>query len=116
MGAGGERLKDKVNGRTDATPQQRAILAEFCRTLRQPSARAAPAAAPSHPSPVQGISQSMSPRTRQTLELLLAGDSEKQIAGKLGLSPHTVHDYVKAVYRRFDVCSRPELLALWIRR
>jgi len=59
---------------------------------------------------------SLSPRTRQTLELLLAGDSEKEIAGRLRLSPHTVHVYVKSLYRRFDVCSRGELCAKFIDR
>jgi two-component system nitrate/nitrite response regulator NarL len=51
---------------------------------------------------------------RQTLALLLAGDSEKQIAHRLGLSQHTVHVYVKALYRRYDVSSRGELLARWV--
>jgi DNA-binding CsgD family transcriptional regulator len=58
----------------------------------------------------------MGPRLRQTLELLLHGDGEKQIAGKLKLSQHTVHGYVKEVYRRFGVNSRAELLALWVKR
>ena len=57
----------------------------------------------------------LSPRMRQTLDRLLAGDSEKQIARELGVSPHTVHIYVKALYRGFDVCSRGELLARFVR-
>lgn len=51
------------------------------------------------------------PRLRQTLAALEDGDSEKQVAARLGLSPATVHDYVKAVYRHFRVHSRGELLA-----
>jgi DNA-binding CsgD family transcriptional regulator len=58
----------------------------------------------------------LSPRMRQTLERLLAGDSEKEIAVRLGLSHHTVHVYVKTLYRRFDVCSRGELLARFVRK
>lgn len=58
----------------------------------------------------------MAPRLRQTLDLLLVGDGEKQIAGKLKISPHTVHQYVKSVYKRFGVSSRAELLALWVRK
>ena len=50
-------------------------------------------------------------RERQTLECLLGGDSEKQAAAKLGLSIHTVHDYVKHLYRVFNVASRGELMA-----
>ena len=52
---------------------------------------------------------------RQTLERLLAGDSEKEIAVRLRLSPHTVHVYVKSLYRRFGVCSRGELFARFVR-
>lgn len=52
---------------------------------------------------------------KQTLQRLLAGDSEKQIAAHLGLSPHTIHVYVKALYKRFDVASRGELLARFVR-
>jgi DNA-binding NarL/FixJ family response regulator len=53
----------------------------------------------------------MSPRMLQTLELLSNGDAEKEVALKLGLSQHTVHVYVKALYRRFGVNSRAQLLA-----
>jgi DNA-binding CsgD family transcriptional regulator len=56
------------------------------------------------------------PRLRQTLECLLEGDSEKQAALRMGLSRHTVHDYVTALYRRLGVSSRPELMALCLRR
>ena len=56
----------------------------------------------------------LSPRMRQTLDRLLAGDSEKQIALKLGVSPHTIHVYVKSLYRGFEVNSRGELLARFV--
>lgn len=55
-------------------------------------------------------------RQRQTLDGLLAGDSEKQVAARLGLSRATVHEYVTAVYRHFGVCSRGELLAVFVGR
>ncbi len=54
----------------------------------------------------------LAPRLQQTLHLLAGGDSEKQVAYKLGISPHTVHNYVKALHQRFEVSSRGELLAL----
>jgi DNA-binding CsgD family transcriptional regulator len=47
----------------------------------------------------------------QTLRSLLGGDSEKQCAAKLGVSHHTVHVYVKALYKKYGVSSRGELLA-----
>jgi len=58
----------------------------------------------------------LSPRLRQALACLLEGDSEKQAAARLGLSPTTMHQYVTALYRRFGVRSRAQLLAHMLRR
>jgi DNA-binding CsgD family transcriptional regulator len=58
----------------------------------------------------------LSQRERQTLELLLTGNAEKQIAAQLKISRHTVHVYVKSLYKRFDVNSRGELLARWVQQ
>ena len=70
-----------------------------------------PADAPvAHPE-MNGLTE----RERQTLDRLLAGDSEKEAAAALGLSPHTVHVYVKALYRAFNVNTRNELLAKFVR-
>ena len=51
------------------------------------------------------------PRHRQTLDWLLTGASEKEIAAALGLSVHTVHQYIKAIYRSHKVRSRAQLMA-----
>jgi DNA-binding CsgD family transcriptional regulator len=53
----------------------------------------------------------LSPRLRQTLDCLLEGDSEKQVAARLDLSTATVHQYVTALYRHFHVQSRGQLMA-----
>jgi DNA-binding CsgD family transcriptional regulator len=58
----------------------------------------------------------LSPQLRATLEQLLAGDGEKQIATSLGLRHATVHEYVGKIYRHFGVRSRAELMAYFIRR
>jgi DNA-binding CsgD family transcriptional regulator len=61
---------------------------------------------PNHPAgaPLQ-------PRLLKVLEELLSGHSEKQVAAKLNYSPHTIHTYVKAIYKHYEVSSRSELLA-----
>jgi DNA-binding NarL/FixJ family response regulator len=59
-----------------------------------------------HPDLTYGLSK----RMIDTLQLLLAGDSEKEVAIKLGLSQHTVHIHVKNIYKRLTVCSRAELM------
>jgi DNA-binding CsgD family transcriptional regulator len=56
----------------------------------------------------------LSPREREVLLFLLGGDSQKEVARKLELSEYTVGDYVKNVYRHFQVSSRGELLAHFI--
>ena len=61
------------------------------------------------------VAAELSPRMRQTLDRLLAGDSEKEIAYRFGRSPHTVHVYVKKLYQRFGVCSRGELFSRFVR-
>ncbi len=56
-------------------------------------------------------SKDLAPRLAQTLEALLNGASEKEVSNQLGISRHTVHNYVKALHQRFGVNSRGELLA-----
>ena len=97
----------------DPAQQRRQLVADLCRLLGSRIG--------SSTKPVNGHSHtkqqlpSLSPRMRQTLDRLLVGDSEKQIAGGLGLSRHTVHVYVKALYKGFGVSSRGELLAKFVR-
>lgn len=54
------------------------------------------------------------PRLQQVLAGIKQGLPSKEIARRLNLSVHTVHDYVKELYRRFGVSSRAELLSLWV--
>lgn len=49
-------------------------------------------------------------RQRLTLNLLLEGLSRKEIASHMGLSTHTVSDYVKTIYSHFGVQSHAELM------
>src|SRR5262245_48108973 len=53
--------------------------------------------------------------TGHAVGLQLADDG-KQVAIRLGLSAPAVHQYVSALYRKFGVSSRGELLARFIRR
>lgn len=50
-------------------------------------------------------------RQREVLANLLLGLNAKEIASHMGLSPYTVNDYIKALYRRYQVSSRGELMA-----
>jgi DNA-binding NarL/FixJ family response regulator len=53
----------------------------------------------------------LSPRMKDTLGELLTGAADKEIAERLGLSVHTVREYVKSVLHAFGVSSRAELIA-----
>lgn len=53
----------------------------------------------------------LSPAERRVFDLLLEGMAEKQIGSRLHISQHTVHCHVRAIYRAFQVHSRPELFA-----
>jgi len=58
--------------------------------------------------------EALQPRLKKVMKHLLEGDSEKQVAYKLKLSPHTVHEYVKNLYSELGVNSRGELLAQFV--
>ena len=53
----------------------------------------------------------LAPRQQETLELLREGLADKEIAQRLGISPHTVNHYTKSLYRHFGVQSRATLIA-----
>lgn len=91
----------------DPVVRKRRLIADLCRILGHQLGQA-------YNTLPSRAAVSLSPRMRQTLERLLAGDSEKEVAARLGLSRHTVHVYVKTLYRRFDVCSRGELFARFV--
>ncbi|MCE9599077.1 MAG: response regulator transcription factor [Spirochaetia bacterium] len=48
-------------------------------------------------------------RERQVLSLMVKGKSINSVATFLGLSDHTVHGYVKSIYKKLNVHSRAEL-------
>jgi len=52
------------------------------------------------------------PRLSTVARLLAAGNTNKQIARHLGLSPHTVKDYVDDLIKRFGVHNRTEVAVM----
>jgi DNA-binding NarL/FixJ family response regulator len=111
----GELASADSEGSNMAIARFRRYVAEVCRQhLRLHGGETTTEHAPSPARPHNGDIPRLSRRMRQTLERLLAGDSEKQIAAALSLSPHTVHVYVKALYKSFKVNSRGELLSRFV--
>ncbi len=63
-------------------------------------------------SPVLDTLEQLSPRQKEVLELLCTGQSNKEIAKVLGLSPFTVRIHVSALLRSLGVSSRTGAAAL----
>jgi pSer/pThr/pTyr-binding forkhead associated (FHA) protein len=48
---------------------------------------------------------------RRVFNLLMQGQPQKRIGRELGISPHTVHNHTRVIYRAFGVHTRAELMA-----
>lgn len=53
----------------------------------------------------------LSPREREVLRLLVRGFDTTELADRLGISPHTVRDHLKHVFRKTSSRSRSEVLS-----
>jgi DNA-binding CsgD family transcriptional regulator len=53
----------------------------------------------------------LSAREQQISRLIAEGSGTAEIADRLGLSAHTVRDYIKAMFAKVGVSSRGELVA-----
>jgi DNA-binding CsgD family transcriptional regulator len=69
---------------------------------------------PRWPSAAAEAAAALRPSYRKTLRAVLAGLGDKAIARRLGLSQHTVREYINALFAHFGVASRTELLALFL--
>lgn len=57
------------------------------------------------------LGHDLSPRLKDVLHCLLAGQAAKEIAYRLGLSDHTVRGYIKQIYKQLGVSGRGELMS-----
>jgi pimeloyl-ACP methyl ester carboxylesterase/DNA-binding CsgD family transcriptional regulator len=68
------------------------------------------------PTPVSGRPGGLTPRELDVLRLLAAGETNAEIAGRLGLSVNTVERHVVNLYRKIDARGRADATAYAIRR
>lgn len=62
-----------------------------------------------------GAAPTLSPREQAVLHGLAEGLAYKQIAGHLGVSIHTVRNYIRRIYEKLHVQSRTEAVAKFLR-
>lgn len=58
----------------------------------------------------------LSPRERSVLDGLAGGLAYKQIADQLGVSIHTVRNYIRRIYEKLHVRTRTEAVAKFLRK
>jgi NarL family two-component system response regulator YdfI len=62
------------------------------------------------------VPESLTDRENEVLQLLAMGLANKQIAGTLGISEHTVKFHVSSIYTRLNVTNRAEAVRVGIQR
>ena len=68
------------------------------------------------PAPVSSATSALTPRELEVLRLIAAGDANKEIAWKLGISEHTAKFHVASILSKLDAASRAEAVAIGIRK
>jgi DNA-binding CsgD family transcriptional regulator/PAS domain-containing protein len=63
-----------------------------------------------------GADHRLSPREQEVLNLLVQGQTTHAMADRLGISPHTIRDHLKHLYRKTGTGSRSELLGMISRK
>jgi len=90
-----------------------AMLADFFCDGIEPAGEPLPAGpATGQPTPPP---DSLSRREQEVLRLLAAGESNRQIARRLGLSPHTIERHVANLYRKIGARGRADATAYALR-
>lgn len=90
-----------------------AIIVSLLDARDEPAATRPPSEGPTAGALAQHRTDSLTATQLTVLELVLAGLSNQQIAGELGLAHGTVKNAVSAIMLKFDVRSRPHLISLF---
>jgi DNA-binding NarL/FixJ family response regulator len=66
-------------------------------------------------SPVRELPEPLTPREREVLQMISAGLGNKEIAGRLSISDHTVKFHVASILGKLGASSRTEAVSIGIR-
>jgi DNA-binding NarL/FixJ family response regulator len=62
-------------------------------------------------SPKKKEDEALTPRQKQIVQALVDGDSYKMIADKFMITPNTVSDHIRTIYRKLHIHSKSELIS-----
>ncbi|MBO9707389.1 MAG: response regulator transcription factor [Caulobacter sp.] len=93
----GQQVADALAGGAPLSPTIAASVLRYLRDQHEP------------PQTEDGAPD-LSPREFEVLQLLARGYKNKQVAETLSLSPHTIGEYVRSIYRKLGVTSRGQAL------
>jgi two-component system, NarL family, response regulator YdfI len=66
-------------------------------------------------SPIRELPEPLTPREREVLQMISAGLGNKEIAGKLSISEHTVKFHVASILGKLGASTRTEAVSIGIR-
>jgi two-component system, NarL family, response regulator YdfI len=66
-------------------------------------------------SPIRELPEPLTPREREVLQLVSAGLGNKEIAGRLSISEHTVKFHIAAILGKLGASTRTEAVSIGIR-
>jgi two-component system, NarL family, response regulator YdfI len=66
-------------------------------------------------SPVRELPEPLTPREREVLQMISAGLGNKEIAGRLSISEHTVKFHVASILGKLGAATRTEAVSIGIR-
>ncbi len=66
-------------------------------------------------SPTRELPEPLTPREREVLQMISAGLGNKEIAGRLSISEHTVKFHVASILGKLGASSRTEAVSIGIR-
>jgi len=110
-----EAILDGIRVTVDGgSPISAAAACFLLQQLRDPAPIATPKPAPDNSQPPP--QERLTPRETELLTLFSRGHSYKSAARELGISPLTVGDHVKSIYRKLSVNSRGEAVFAAVQR
>jgi NarL family two-component system response regulator YdfI len=119
-GAVSQALRLGVRGILPPSPEPRQLAAALGAVVRELVVLGSDAGSPMRPAagrstPVDELTEPLTPREREVLRLLASGLGNKEIAAKLKISEHTAKFHVASILSKLGAASRAEAVSIGMR-